>query len=153
MLLSDPHSYFMTEALKEAKKAYELDEIPVGAVIVSGNRIIARAHNQVQTLQDVTAHAEMIAITAGSNFLGSKYLNDCAIYITVEPCLMCATALFWSKISGIYYGASDNQYGFTQLQKKIFTGKVVVKGGFMHEECRYLIDSFFKNKRDLQDLI
>src|SRR5688500_10321315 len=99
MLEIDPHVRFMQEALKEAQKAFDEDEVPVGAVIISQNRIIARAHNQVERLHDVTAHSEMLAITSAANFLGSKYLDDCAIYITLEPCLMCAGALAWSRIS------------------------------------------------------
>lgn len=139
--------YFMKEALKEAKKAYESDEVPIGAVIVSNNRIIARAHNQTEKLNDVTAHAEILAVTSASNFLSSKYLSDCTIYVTLEPCIMCAGALFWSKISSIVYGASDANNGFSSIETNIIHPKTDIKKGVLELECSQIIKDFFKVKR------
>jgi tRNA(adenine34) deaminase len=144
---------FMQEALKEAQRAFDEDEIPIGAVVVLNDRIIARGHNQVEKLNDATAHAEMIAITSASNHLGSKYLEECAIYVTVEPCMMCASALFWCRIGTIYYGASDNRFGYTRLDKNIFGEKVKIHRGILKDECAKLVLDFFKKKRDLDDLI
>lgn len=143
----------MQEALREAQRAFDEDEVPIGAVVVLNDRIIGRGHNQVEKLNDATAHAEMIAITSASNHLGSKYLEECAIYITVEPCLMCASALFWSKIGTICYGASDNRFGYTRLDKKLFGEKVKVHHGILKAECSKLVLDFFKKKRDLDDLL
>jgi tRNA(adenine34) deaminase len=112
---------YMKEAMKEAQKAFDLDEVPVGAVIVCDNRIIARAHNLTERLNDVTAHAEMQAITAAANFLGGKYLKDCSLYVTLEPCVMCAGAIFWAQVSKLVYGASDEKRGFTKLIIGLFT--------------------------------
>lgn len=148
MLLSNPDEYFMNEALKEARYAFEEDEVPIGAVVVAQNRIIAKGRNQTEKLKDPTAHAEMIAITAATHALGSKYLMDCCIYITVEPCLMCATALYWSKISRIVFGAGDNRYGFTQLTaKKLFPDSIEIVSGVQQHECAVLMKDFFKKKR------
>jgi tRNA(adenine34) deaminase len=144
-VFSDEH--FMREALKEAQKAFEQDEVPVGAVIVSNNRIIARSHNLTETLNDVTAHAEMQAITAAANFLGGKYLEDCKLYVTLEPCIMCAGALFWSQISHVIYGASDEKRGCHTSGKNLFHPKTEVKRGVLAEECATLIKDFFKKKR------
>ncbi len=144
-VFSDEH--FMREALKEAQKAFDQDEVPVGAVIVSNNRIIARSHNLTETLNDVTAHAEMQAITAAANFLGGKYLEDCKLYVTLEPCVMCAGALFWSKISHVIYGASDEKRGCHSSGKNLFHPKTEVKRGVLAEECATLIKDFFKKKR------
>lgn len=144
----DLHTYFMEQALKEAQYARDEGEVPIGAVVVVNGRIIARAHNQVERLHDATAHAEMIAITAASEYLGSKYLTDCAIYITVEPCLMCATALYWSKISAVFYGASDNRYGFIQKQPDLFPNKVLVEGGLLEQQCAAMVKEFFLEKRN-----
>lgn len=139
--------YFMREALKEAQKAFDQDEVPVGAVIVSNNRIIARSHNLTETLNDITAHAEMQAITAAANFLGGKYLEDCKLYVTLEPCIMCAGALFWSQISHVIYGASDDKRGYHTCGKNLFHPKTMVKGGVLAEECATLMKDFFKKKR------
>lgn len=142
------HEYFMKEALKEARLAYEEDEVPIGAVVVANNKIIAKGHNQVERLKDPTAHAEMIALTAATHALGSKYLENCTIYITVEPCLMCATALFWSKIPQVVFGASDNRYGFTNFAAdNLFPASVTLIGGIEKEVCSQLMKDFFREKR------
>src|SRR6187549_2949526 len=133
--MTDRHAFFMQEALKEAQRALAEDEIPIGAVIVLKDRIIGRAYNQTERLHDVTAHAEMIAITSAANHLGSKFLDECTMYVTIEPCLMCAGALYWSRISNIYYGASDNRYGYTQFNKNVFGAKVHVHEGILKDEC------------------
>ncbi|MCX7743420.1 MAG: nucleoside deaminase [Flavobacteriales bacterium] len=139
--------YFMKEALREAQKAAEEDEVPIGCVVVSNNRIIARAHNLTETLNDITAHAEMQAITSASNYLGSKYLDECTIYITLEPCLMCAGALRWAQIGRIVYGAPDKKYGFGRYIENITHPKTRVIGGVMQEECSRILSDFFKKKR------
>lgn len=138
--------YFMNKALIEAQAAFERDEIPVGAVIVAKNRIIAKGHNLTETLNDVTAHAEMQAITAGANFLGGKYLKDCTLYVTLEPCQMCAGALYWSQITRIVYGASDKERGFVTMGTQLHP-KTEVTSGILSEECSELMRSFFKSKR------
>ena len=140
-------TYFMRQALAEAHKAADRDEIPVGAVIVAGNRIVARAHNLTETLHDVTAHAEMQAFTAAANTLQSKYLDDCTLYVTLEPCTMCAGASFWTQIGRIVYGASDPKRGFHLNGGKILHPKTSVSGGVMEEECGQLIREFFVKKR------
>ncbi|NNF35754.1 MAG: nucleoside deaminase [Saprospiraceae bacterium] len=139
--------YFMKEALKEAKKARLAGEVPVGAVVVSNNNIIARAHNQTQLLNDVTAHAEIIAITSASNALGSKYLNDCTLYVTLEPCNMCAGALYWSQIGKVVYGASDDQRGFMRHGKEMLHPKTKLEMGVLYQECSEIITNFFEEKR------
>ena len=139
--------YFMNEALKEAHKAAEEQEIPVGAVIVADNRIIARAHNMTQTLNDATAHAEMLAITAASNSFGAKYLNECVLYVTLEPCIMCASASNWSQLGRMVYGASDPKAGFGRIIQNILHPKTKIKSGILEEECSKLLTEFFKNKR------
>ena len=139
--------YFIREALKEAHKAFEKDEVPVGAVIVAGNRIIARAHNLTETLTDVTAHAEMQAITAAAAFLGGKYLKECTLYVTLEPCLMCAGALFWSQISRIVFGAEDAKRGFTKVSSHLLHPDTVLVSGIFENECSALLSDFFKMKR------
>ena len=139
--------YFMKEALKEAKKAYEKDEVPIGAVIVYNNIIIARAHNLTETLQDVTAHAEMQAFTAASNYIGAKYLRECTLYVTVEPCTMCAGAAFWTQIPRIVYGATDNKRGFMQANPSIPHPKTSIEKGVLEEECGDLLIDFFQKKR------
>jgi len=141
-------AYFMKKALDEAQHAYNQDEIPVGAVIVSDNRIIARAHNLTETLNDVTAHAEMQAITSASNYLGGKYLIGCTLYVTLEPCQMCAGALFWSQISKIVFGAKDPQRGFLSLQTKLHP-KTEWQGGVMESEAAEILKRFFIKKRNL----
>jgi tRNA(adenine34) deaminase len=141
--------YFMQQALKEAQRAYEDGEVPVGAVVVMNNRIIARGHNQVERLSDPTAHAEIIALTSAFNFLGSKYLPDASIYVTVEPCLMCAGALYWSKIGKIIWGADDEKNGHKRITEPNwpFHPKTEVTKGIMKEECAELMKSFFRSKR------
>lgn len=150
MKLIDPFddNYFMKRALQEAEAAFEKNEIPIGAVIVIKNQIIARAHNLTETLNDVTAHAEMQAITAAANYLGGKYLIDCTLYVTLEPCQMCAGALFWSQISRIVYGARDKQRGCIALNTKLHP-KTIITGGIMEEEASQLLKQFFIRKRNL----
>ncbi|RLD44545.1 MAG: nucleoside deaminase [Bacteroidetes bacterium] len=139
--------YFMKEALKEAKKAFEKDEVPIGAVIVCNNKIIARSHNMTEELNDSTAHAEMLAITAAENYLGSKYLNKCSLYVTLEPCVMCAGASYWSRLAKVIYGASDDRYGYKKAGDKLFHPKTEIISGIMAEETGELLKSFFKKKR------
>ena len=141
------HEYFMKEALKEAKIAFEKDEVPIGAIIVSNNQIIAKAHNLTETLNDVTAHAEMQAFTAATNFLGGKYLNECSLYVTLEPCVMCAGASYWSQISKIIYGASDPKRGFSTIDKNILHPKTEVISRILENYCSKLLIDFFKKKR------
>ncbi len=141
--------YFMNEALREAKKAYDRDEVPVGAVIVADNRIIARTHNLTQSLNDVTAHAEMQAITSAENYLGSRYLNECTLYVTLEPCLMCAAANFWAQTGKIVYGADDPKAGYSRFRKKVLHKKTVVVKGVLEKECSGILSEFFLKKRDL----
>ena len=138
--------YFMKKALQEAETAFEKDEIPVGAIIVIDNKIIARSHNLTELLNDVTAHAEMQSITAAANYLGGKYLKDCTLYVTVEPCQMCAGALYWSQISKIVFGATDEQRGYQKLGAKLHP-KTQVKEGVLAEECSFLMKQFFASKR------
>lgn len=137
----------MGEALKEAQKALLKDEVPVGVVVVSDKNIIARGHNLTQQLNDVTAHAEMQTITSATNFLGGKYLNDCRIYVTLEPCVMCAGALAWAQIGSLIYGALDSKKGFTLLEKKILHPKTKVKKGVLQDECSKILKDFFLKKR------
>ena len=141
-------TYFMKKALQEAEAAFERGEIPVGALIVIDNRIIARGHNLTETLTDVTAHAEMQAITAASNFLGGKYLQKCTLYVTLEPCQMCAGALYWSQISKIVYGARDLERGCINLKTKLHP-KTTIYGGVLEEEASALLKRFFVEKRNL----
>jgi len=139
--------YFMREALKEAQKAFEAGEVPVGAVVVCKNRIIARAHNQTETLTDATAHAEMLAVTAAANFLGSKYLSECTLYVTLEPCVMCAGALHWVQLQKLVFGASDMQRGYSLVQSPLLHPKTEVAKGLKGDESKKLIDGFFKRIR------
>ena len=139
--------YFMREALKEAQKAFDADEVPVGAVIVCKNKIIARAHNYTQRLNDVTAHAEMQAYTSAAEHLGGKYLNECTLYVTLEPCIMCAGASYWTQISKIVYGASDPSRGFQRVDYPVLHPKTVIYGDILKEECRNLLHTFFQLKR------
>lgn len=139
--------YFMRQALTEAKRAFEADEVPIGAIIVCQNRIIARAHNLTETLTDVTAHAEMQAITAAANVLGGKYLRDCTLYVTVEPCPMCAGALGWSQISRVVYGAKDEKKGYHIIAPNAFHPKTTIVTGVLEDECRSLMQAFFRAKR------
>lgn len=142
---SDDH--FMRQALKEAEKAFEEGEIPVGAVVVCQNKIIAKSHNQVQKLNDATAHAEMLAITAAQNYLGSKYLDACTLHVTLEPCVMCGGALYWSQIGKIFYGAKDEERGYSCISSKIIHPKTKVSNGVLAEESETLIKSFFHKIR------
>lgn len=139
--------YFMREALKQAQFAYEKDEVPVGAVITFNNQIIAKAHNLTQTLNDVTAHAEMQAFTSAANTLGGKYLSQCTLYVTLEPCIMCGGAAAWTQISKIVFGAYDTKKGYSQLSDPILHPKTTVIGGIMETECSQLLKSFFESKR------
>ena len=139
-------TYFMKKALQEAEMAFEKGEIPVGALIVINNTIIARSHNLTELLHDVTAHAEMQAITAAANFLGGKYLKDCTLYVTLEPCQMCAGALYWSQISKIVYGASDEQRGFVKMGTQLHP-KTEVVSGILADEAAELMERFFAERR------
>lgn len=139
--------YYMKQALAEAQKAYDRDEVPVGCVVVCNDRIIARGHNLTEMLNDVTAHAEMQAITAAAGFLGGKYLTDCTLFVTLEPCVMCAGALGWSQISRIVYGASDEKRGFSRFAPLALHPRTIVSSGVMAEECSSLIKQFFLQKR------
>lgn len=138
---------FMQKALVEAQAAFSRDEIPVGAVIVCKDKIIARAHNLTEMLCDVTAHAEMQAITSGANMLGGKYLKDCTLYVTVEPCVMCAGAIGWAQISRVVYGAADEKRGYSKFAPHALHPKTIVKSGVLEKECQSLMQSFFKSKR------
>jgi tRNA(adenine34) deaminase len=140
--------YFMREALKEAQKAFDIGEVPVGAVVVCKNRIIARAHNQTEKLTDATAHAEMLATTAAANYLGSKYLDECTLYVTLEPCVMCAGALHWVQLQKLVYGASDIQRGYSLLNNRVLHAKTEVVTGVKAVEAKELIDAFFKKIRE-----
>ncbi|MFN3839880.1 MAG: nucleoside deaminase [Cyclobacteriaceae bacterium] len=139
--------YFMREALKEARKALQRGEVPVGAVVVSKNRIIARAHNQTEKLTDATAHAEMLASTAAANYLGSKYLNECTLYVTLEPCVMCAGALNWVQLHRLVFGASDPQRGYRLMKTPVLHARTEVVEGVFSEESTELIDEFFRRIR------
>ncbi|MDR3328160.1 MAG: nucleoside deaminase [Prevotellaceae bacterium] len=139
--------YFMNQALKEAQYALDKGEIPVGAVIVCNDRIIARGHNLTETLNDVTAHSEILAITSAANFLGGKYLTNCTIYVTLEPCVMCAGALAWSQITRIVFGAKDPKSGFSNLTQNILHPKTAVVSGILEDECKMILQEFFKEKR------
>ncbi|SFO07806.1 tRNA(adenine34) deaminase [Algoriphagus ornithinivorans] len=145
-LFSD--EYYMNEALKQAQIAFEEGEIPVGAVIVSKNKIIARAYNQTEKLNDVTAHAEMIAITSAANYLGAKYLPECKLYVTLEPCTMCGGALFWSQIGKVFYGAEDPKRGFRKTNVGILHPKTELQGGLLAQESEKLLLDFFKKLRN-----
>lgn len=144
-VFSDEH--FIKEALKEAQYALEAGEVPVGAVVTVNNKIIARAHNQVEQLNDVTAHAEMIAITSAANTLGAKYLNECTLYVTLEPCPMCAAALRWAQLGKLVYGAYDPQKGFSKIDSNLLHPKTEVTSGILQHECEDPINTFFKKLR------
>ena len=147
MLQPFSDEYFMRKALDEAKEAFNLGEIPIGCVVVCNNQIIARSHNLTERLTDVTAHAEMQAITAAANQLGGKYLTDCTLYVTLEPCVMCAGALGWSQISRIVYGASDEKRGFSRFAPLAIHPRTIVSSGVLSDECSMLIKQFFLQKR------
>ncbi|MBN1822201.1 MAG: nucleoside deaminase [Prolixibacteraceae bacterium] len=147
--MTEPFSdeYFMKKALEEARTAFEKGEVPVGAVIVAGGKIIARSHNLTETLNDVTAHAEMIAITAAANLLGGKYLDECTLYVTLEPCIMCAGGLNWAQLRRLVFGAADIKRGYTKFSQNLLHPKTKVMGGVLEKECSDLITNFFKLKR------
>ena len=145
MIFSD--DYFMRKALDEAKLAFDKEEVPVGAVIVFGNQVIARAYNLTETLNDVTAHAEMQAFTAAADTVGGKYLKDCTLYVTLEPCVMCAGAAFWTQIGKVVYGAFDSKRGFSQKGEGLLHPKTEVVGGIMQNECSQLLKDFFEKRR------
>ncbi len=144
-LFSDTH--FMREALKEAQQAYEAGEVPVGAVVVCEGRILARAHNQTERLGDVTAHAEVLALTAAATHLGSKYLDTCTLYVTLEPCVMCAGALAWAQLGRLVYGAADERRGFMRFGKELLHPRTRIEYGVLHEECAALLRAFFAERR------
>jgi len=144
-LFSD--EYFMGKALEEARKAFDLDEVPVGCVVVCQNRIIARSHNLTEQLNDVTAHAEMQAITSAANQLGGKYLNECTIYVTVEPCVMCAGAMNWAQTGKLVWGAKDEKRGYTNIIQNLLHPKTVVRNGVLEKESAELMKRFFSEKR------
>lgn len=143
-----PDEHFMKQALQEAQMAFDKDEIPVGAVVVCNNRIISRAHNLTERLNDVTAHAEMQAFTAAADALGGKYLNECILFVTLEPCVMCAGASFWTRLGKIVYGAGDSKRGFLKTGKTILHPKTKIISGVLEEECAALLNDFFKKKRN-----
>lgn len=146
-IFDNPDEYYMREALREARAATAEGEVPIGAVVVADDRVIARAHNQTELLHDVTAHAEMLALTAAEEYLGAKYLNDCTLYVTVEPCPMCAGAAGWTQIGRIVYGADDPKRGYSLLTGPVLHPKTEVVGGVLKEECSALVKEFFKKKR------
>lgn len=141
------YEYFMQEALKEAQKAYDKGEVPVGAIIVANNKIIARAHNLTEHLKDVTAHAEILAITSASAHIGSKYLNECSIYVTIEPCPMCAGAIAWAQLSQLIFGAYDLKKGYTLFSEEILHPKTQVVKGVLADECKDILQNFFIERR------
>ena len=141
-------SFFMKQALMEAQKAFEAGEVPVGAIVTCKGRIVGRGHNLTETLTDVTAHAEMQAITSAANTLGGKYLNECTLYVTVEPCTMCAGAIGWAQMGKLIYGASDEKRGYTRFAPNALHPKTIVEKGLMAEECAQLIKSFFQQRRE-----
>jgi tRNA(adenine34) deaminase len=140
--------YFMREAMKEANKAFEIGEVPVGAVVVCQNKIIARAHNQTEKLTDATAHAEMLAVTSAANYLGSKYLNECTLFVTLEPCVMCAGALHWVQLQKLVFGAEDVQRGYSLAKSPLLHPKTEVVKGVKGDESKELLDKFFKRIRE-----
>ncbi len=143
-----PDEIYMKEALKEAHKALEQGEVPIGSVIVSQGRIIGRGHNLTERLNDVTAHAEMQAFTAAANYIGGKYLHNCTLYVTIEPCMMCAGAAYWTQITRIVFGAHDEKRGFSNLgHNRVLHPKTTVTSGVLEAECAELVTSFFRNKR------
>ncbi|MDN3581560.1 nucleoside deaminase [Mucilaginibacter flavus] len=142
-----PDDFFMNEALKEARYALEEDEIPIGAIVTHGGKIIGRGHNLTERLNDVSAHAEMQALTAAANSMGGKYLQGCTLYVTMEPCVMCAGASYWFQVSRIVFGAYDTKLGFGRLNQKITHPKTVITGGIKENECSELVKNFFRSKR------
>lgn len=146
-ILENPDEYYMEAALREAQQAAEEDEVPIGAVVVAGGSIVARTHNQTERLHDVTAHAEMLAFTAASEHLGAKYLQECTLYVTVEPCPMCAGAAGWTQVGRIVYGAKDPKRGYSTIGDGILHPKTEVVGGVLADKCERLMKEFFKKKR------
>ena len=146
-LAISPDEFFMNEAIKEAKLALAEDEIPIGAIVVCKGKIIGRGHNLTERLTDVSAHAEMQALTAAANFMGGKYLKECILYVTMEPCVMCAGAAYWFQLGGIVFGAYDTKLGFGRLNQKITHPKTVITGGIKENECSELVKEFFRKKR------
>ena len=142
-----PDEVYMKEALREAQRALEQGEVPIGAVIVAGGRIIGRGHNLTERLNDVTAHAEMQAFTAAASYIGGKYLSDCTLYVTIEPCVMCAGAAYWTQVGRVVFGAFDEKRGFSKFGSKLLHPKTAVTHGVLEEECATLVTSFFRNKR------
>jgi len=147
MLTINTDESYMKEALKEARKAFDADEVPIGAIIVCQNKIIARAHNYTERLHDVTAHAEMQAFTSASNHLNGKYLSECVLYVTLEPCVMCAGASYWTRIGKIIYGAKDKKRGFSKFTNTLLHPSTEIKGGVLQEECIDILKDFFRKKR------
>jgi len=140
-------SYFMRQAIIEANKAFDTNEVPVGAVVVAGNQVIGRGYNLTEKLHDVTAHAEIQALTAAANFLGAKYLKECALYVTLEPCPMCAGALYWSQIGKVFYGAADEKRGATRHHPSLYHPSTHIQGGIEEEPCAQILRAFFEGKR------
>jgi tRNA(adenine34) deaminase len=146
MIFND--DYFMKLALKEAMYAYEEDEVPVGALVVCNERVIGKGYNQTEKLKDVTAHAEMLAITAASNYLGSKFLEECTLYVTLEPCLMCAAAMRWARVGRVVYGAADVKAGYSLANTNVLHPKTEVVRGVLEHDCSVILTEFFRSKRD-----
>lgn len=142
-----PDEVYMKEALREAQQALEQGEVPIGAVIVAGGRVIGRGHNLTERLNDVTAHAEMQAFTAAASYIGGKYLSDCTLYVTIEPCVMCAGAAYWTQVGRVVFGAFDEKRGFSKFGRELLHPKTTVTHGVLEEECSSLVTSFFRNKR------
>ena len=150
MVISRSHDFYMKEALKEAHKALKMDEVPVGAIVVCDDQIIARAHNFTEKLKDVTAHAEMLAFTSASEYLGGKFLNECTLYVTLEPCLMCAGASYWARVGTIVFGASDSKRGFRSKAPDALHPKSKWVEGVLDKECAQILKDFFGRKRELK---
>lgn len=148
-MLFNLDEYFMGIALRQAQQAFDEDEVPVGAIIVYNSEIIAKAYNQTEKLNDVTAHAEMLAITAAANYIGGKYLNQCTMYVTLEPCPMCASALSWSQLGRIVWGASDGKRGSSVYEPQLLHNKTEIVQGILENDCATLLKSFFKRKREI----
>jgi len=149
MILQTNDEYYMRQALKEAEQAFKADEVPVGEVVVCNDRIVARGHNLTERLNDVTAHAEMQAITAAANDMGGKYLRDCTLYVTLEPCVMCAGAMYWAQLGRVVFGAFDEKAGYRRIGGALLHPKSQVTGGVLEAECADLLKAFFKRKRAL----
>jgi tRNA(adenine34) deaminase len=150
MIAQRSHEFYMKEALKEAQKALLAQEVPVGAIVVCDNQIIARAHNFTEKLNDVTAHAEMLAFTSASDYLGGKFLNECTLYVTLEPCLMCAGASYWTRIGTLVFGASDPKRGYRSKANNALHPKTKLVGGIVENECTQILKDFFAHKRELK---